>query len=228
MAETLADADVDLALLKTGAQLALAQRDWPAALRQIELAAEIAVAQDRRAEFVDLLRLAGGLCRDLGQPAAALAYYQSAWAAVRQVDAPAVELNILVELAPLAATHDELNLARAAAERLRALLQAMYLPEPEARLREGFACQVLAFVAQRDGRLDDALALAQQAVALSRDAADPSVAGDAWRVLAVVQAARGEPAGARQAYTEALAAYERAGAAAQAQAVQQTLAGIPE
>lgn len=228
LAETLADADVDLALLKTGAQLALAQRDWPAALRQIELAAEIAVAQDRRAEFVDLLRLAGGLCRDLGQPAAALAYYQSAWAAVRQVDAPAVELNILVELAPLAATHDELNLARAAAERLRALLQAMDLPEPEARLREGFACQVLAFVAQQDGRLDDALALAQQAVALSRDAADPSVAGDAWRVLAVVQAARGEPAGARQAYTEALAAYKRAGAAAQVQAVQQTLAGIPE
>ena len=226
LTETLADANVDLALFKTGAQLALAQRDWQAAQRQIELAAEIAVAQDRRAEFVDLLRLAGGLCRDLGQPAAALAYYQSAWAAVRQMDAPAVELNILVELAPLAATHGELGLARAAAERLRAFLKAMELPEPEARLRESFACQVLAFVAQQEGRLDDALDLAQRAVALCRDAAEPSMAGDAWRVLAVVQAVRGDSESARQAYMAALAAYERAGAVREAQAVRHALAGL--
>lgn len=228
LAAMLADADVDLALFKTGARLALVQRDWSAALRQIELAAEIAVEQDRRAEFVDLLRLAGGLCRELGQPAAALAYLQAAWVGAGQLDAPVLEFNILVELAPLAATHGEPAPARAAAERLLALLPAMELPAAERRSREGFAYQLLAFVAQREGRLDEALDLAQQAVALCRDAAEPSMAGDAWRVLAVVQAARGDSAGARQAYTEALAAYKRAGAAAQVQAVQQTLAGIPE
>ena len=104
----------------------------------------------------------------------------------------------------------------------------MDLPEPEARLREGFACQVLAFVAQQDGRLDDALALAQQAVALSRDAADAEHGrGRVARAGRRPGRARSS-AGARQAYTEALAAYERAGAAAQVQAVQQTLAGIPE
>lgn len=110
-----------------------AQQDWSAALRQIELAAGIAVEQDRRAGFVDLLCLAGGLCRDLGQPA----------------------------------------------------------------------------------------------VALCGDAADPSMAGDAWRVLAAVHEKRGESENARLAYAEALAAYERAGAAAQAQEVRQALAGIP-
>lgn len=228
LAETLADADVDLALFKTGAQLALAQRDWPAALRQIELAAEIAVEQDRRAEFVDLLRLTGGLCRDLDQPAAALAYLQAAWVGARRLDAPVLELNILVELAPLAATHGEPGPAHAAAERLLALLPAMDLPAAERRSREGLAYQLLAFLAQREGRLDDALDQAQQAVAFCRDAADPSVAGDTWRVLAVVQAARGEPAGARQAYAEALAAYERVGAVREAEAVREALAGLSE
>lgn len=228
LAETLADADVDLALFKTGAQLALAQRDWPAALRQIELAAGIAVEQDRRAEFVDLLRLAGGLCRDLGQPAAALAYLQAAWVGAGQLDAPALELNILVELAPLAAEHGEPGPARVAAERLLALLPSMDLPAAERRSRVGFAYQLLAFVAQREGRLEEALALAQRAMALCRDAADSSMAGDAWRVLAVVQAARGDSTGARQAYTEALAAYEPAGAVHEAQAIRQALASLPE
>ncbi len=228
LAETLADADVDLALFKTGAQLALAQRDWQAAQRQIELAAEIAVAQDRRAEFVDLLRLAGGLCRDLGQPAAALTYLQAAWAGAGQLDAPVLELNILVELAPLAAEHGEPGPARAAAERLLALLPAMDLPAAERRSREGFAYQLLAFVAQADGRLDDALVLAQQAVAFCRDAADPSMQGDAWRLLAVVHAARGEMECARVAYTEALAAYECANAVTQTQEVRQALAGLPD
>ena len=168
------------------------------------------------------------LYRELSQPAAALTCFHEAWTVARQGNAPALELNILVELAPLAATHGEPGLARAAAERLRTLLTEIDLPEAERRLREGFACQLLAFVAQREGRLDDALALAQQAVALCRDATDLSVAGDAWRVLAAVQAARGEPAGARQAYTEALAAYARGCAVHEAEAVRQAVTGLPE
>jgi tetratricopeptide (TPR) repeat protein len=124
------------------------------------------------------------MCRDRDRPAVALTYYQRAWASVGQVDAPVVEMNILVELAPLAATHGETARARAAAERLLTLLANMELPEESMRERKGLASQVLAYVAQQEGRLDDALALAQQAVALCRDASDPGLQGNAWRVLA--------------------------------------------
>lgn len=156
----------------------------------------------------------------------ALTYLHAAWAGACQLNAPAVELNILAELAPLVAMYGETGPARAVIQRLQALVATLDLPEADRRPREGFAYQLPAFIAQRERQLEEALALAQQAVALCRDVVDPSMAGDAWRMLGGVQAARGDSASAQQAYTAALAAYEAAGAAVQAQEVRQALAGF--
>ena len=107
------------------------------------------------------------------------------------------------------------------------ILPALELPEADKASREGFAYQLLAFIAQREGRMNDALALAQQAVERCRDARDPSMQGDAWRVLGAVHEARGEAERARMAYVQAEAAYRHAGAVTQAQDVSQALARLP-
>ncbi|MCX6031823.1 MAG: NB-ARC domain-containing protein [Chloroflexi bacterium] len=225
-AEALDDADVDIALCKAGAQLALAQHDWGTADRQIALAAATAREHNRTAEILDLLRWLGARYRAMGQPTEALTCFQAAWEVVQQGGALVLELSILVELAPLAATQGELGQVRAAADRLLAILPALELPEADKASREGFAYQLLAFVAQREGRMDDALALAQQAVERCRDARDPSMQGDAWRVLGAVHEARGEREGAITAYTAARAAYQQAHAAVQAQDVRTALARL--
>ena len=57
-------------------------------------------------------------------------------------------MSTLIELAPLAATQDDLGLARAAAERLLAILAVMEFSGIDKSPREGFSYQLLAMVAR--------------------------------------------------------------------------------